>query len=164
MSPDAGLDAPDSDIAYIVFFLGVSGSVHVFEAAAGNGSLMSTGRLNPSTVHFGQRLNTTAPVPFRGNERFVQCGFSSSCSSLDCSRLRDHRIGFVLWRPHASCSSTISVAPLQGSLWMRLFDLHFCLLISATSSRIRQMYGQLPTWRYNFFFSFTIFLSFHNFH
>ena len=52
----AGLDAPDSDIAYIVFFLGVSGSVHVFEAAAGNGSLMSTGRLNPSTVHYGQRL------------------------------------------------------------------------------------------------------------
>ena len=54
----AGLDAPDSDIAYIVLFLGVSGSVHVFEAAAGNGSLMSTGRLNPSTVHFGQRLYT----------------------------------------------------------------------------------------------------------
>ena len=56
MSPDAGLDAPDSDIAYIVFFLGVSGSVHAFEAAAWNGSLVSTGRLNPSTVHYGQRL------------------------------------------------------------------------------------------------------------
>ena len=78
MSPDAGLDAPDSDIAYIVFFLGVSGSVHAFEAAAWNGSLVSTGRLNPSTVHYGQRLSTTAPVPFRGDERLVQGGFSGS--------------------------------------------------------------------------------------